>query len=319
MRRVLTILGLVLAVAGFALWAMGGLVPLQAALTETQRAAQNSLAQAVRAIKAQSPGALTGLLGVTFLYGVLHAAGPGHGKMLIGGYAMARRVRPLPVVTLALAASLAQAAVAVVLVYAALTLLDWTREAVVDASEQVMAPLGIALIGGLGLWLVIRGGRHLARHAVAPAKDATEVLPSGIPNLRGTPSHGPGHDPHHVHSDACGHAHGPTLEEIADVTSFRDAALLVAGVAIRPCTGALFLLILTWQLGIGGAGIAGTFAMGIGTATVTIAAALMAVWAREGALAGLASGRVGQALPVLELAVGLLIVIVAAAQLAAFF
>lgn len=318
MRRILTILGLVLALVGVVVWMSGGLAPLQSGLTEAQRAAQNSLAQAVRAIKAERPGALVGLLVVTFGYGVLHAAGPGHGKMLIGGYAMARRVRPLPVIAVALAASLAQAAVAVILVYAAVTVLNWTRDAVVDASEQVMAPLGIALIAILGLWLMVRGARHLSRHQIAPAPRTATPLPSGVPDLRSAPSHAADRDPHHCHTTDCGHAHGPTLEEIADVTTFRDAALLIAGVAIRPCTGALFLLILTWQLGIGAAGIAGTFAMGIGTAMVTITAALLAIWAREGALAGLAQGRIGQALPVLELAVGLLIVIVSAGQLAAF-
>jgi nickel/cobalt transporter (NicO) family protein len=319
MRRILTILGLVLALVALGLWATGGLHPLQVALTDAQRAAQASLAHAVRAIKAGNPGALAGLLAVTFGYGVLHAAGPGHGKLLIGGYALARRVRPLPVILLALAASLAQAAVAVMLVYAAVTVLDWTRDAVVDASEQVMAPLGMAMIGLLGLWLMVRGVRHLSRRATAPAVQAGAALPSGIPDLRSTPGHAVSHDPHHVHSADCGHAHGPSLEEIADVTTLRDAALLIAGVAIRPCTGALFLLILTWQLGIGAAGIAGAFAMGIGTATVAIAAALLAIWAREGALAGLAQGRIAQALPVLELAVGALIVVVSASQLAAFF
>ena len=317
MRRVLTIFGLVLAVAGLGLWAMGGLDPLQAALTDAQRAAQAHLARAVRAIKAEDAGALAGLLAVTFAYGVLHAAGPGHGKLLIGGYAMARRVRPVPVIVLALVASLAQAAVAVVLVYGAVTLLDWTREAVVNASEQVMAPLGVALIGLLGLWLMVRGLRHVSRHAPPPVGPAAVVASPGIPDLRGTPSHAAGHDPHHVHSADCGHAHGPTLDEIAEVTTFRDAAILIAGVAMRPCTGALFLLILTWQLGIGGAGIAGTFAMGIGTAMVTITAALLAIWAREGALASLAQGRVGQALPVLEIGVGLVIVVASAGQLAA--
>ncbi len=318
MRRILTILGLVLAVIGLGLWALGGLGPVHAALTEAQRSAQNSLADAVRAIKAGSPGALAGLLAVTFGYGVLHAAGPGHGKMLIGGYAMARRVRPVPIALLALSASLAQAAVAVVLVYVAVAVLSRTREAVVDASERIMAPLSIALIGLLGLWLVQRSLRRLWRERTpaGPAKHRA-ARPADVPDLRGTPSHAPHHE--HLHSDDCGHAHGPSLTEMAEVTNLRDAAWLVAGVAMRPCTGALFLLILTWHLGIGAAGVAGAFAMGIGTAVVTIAAALMAIWAREGALAGLAKGHVASALPVLELAVGLVIVIVTAGQLASFF
>ena len=85
----------------------------------------------------------------------------------------------------------------------------------------------------------------------------------------------------------------------------------MAGIALRPCSGALFVLILTWQLGIGMAGVIGAFVMGLGTASVTVAVAVMAVWAREGAFAFLPQDRVVRAIPVVELALGGVIAVAA--------
>ena len=130
--------------------------------------------------------------------------------------------------------------------------------------------------------------------------------------------HGHGHE-HHDHGPdcGCGHAHGPTVEEVARLTGWRDTAALIASVAVRPCSGALFLLILTFQLGIGAAGVAGAFAMGLGVAVVTIGVAVLAVWSREGALAGLGEARIWRMMPVLELAAGAVIASLALGMLGA--
>lgn len=293
MRRVVMLAGLGVAAGLVLLWWAGGLALLAREAAEAQRAVQGQLAGAVRAIKMGAPGAWAALLALCFGYGVVHAAGPGHGKFLIGGYGVARRVRLLPLAGIALAASLAQAVVAVALVYAGLMALGWTRERMVGLAEGVMTAASWAAIAAIGLWLVWRGGRGLWRQA------------------QQTHHHHDHHDHDHHHDETCGHAHGPTLAQVAEVAGWRDTAALIAGVAIRPCSGALFLLILTFQLGIGAAGVAGAFAMGAGVAVVTMAVALLAVWSREGALASLGEARIWRALPVLELAAGAVIAILA--------
>ena len=163
MRHALIGLGVVLAVSLLILWLTGGFAALQAWILAGQREIQSSLAAAVRAIKRQQPGALAALLTVCFSYGFLHAAGPGHGKVVIGGFGLGRRVPLLTLSAISLAASLAQAAVAVGFVYAGVALLGWTREQAHGVADDIMAPVGTLAIVGVGLWLMWRGLRGLQR------------------------------------------------------------------------------------------------------------------------------------------------------------
>ncbi len=297
MQRSLLISGLLVLALLVILWATGAFAQLTLWALGEQRAVQNALARAIRGVRAGDAGAVLALLTVCFSYGFLHAVGPGHGKVLIGGYGVARRVRMLPLMAIAFAASMAQAAVAVAIVAALFAVLGWTREAVLGVSEDVMAPVGHLLVGLVGAWLVWRGASRIWRQRVQNHDDHHD------------------HDHHHVHNEHCNHAHGPTMAEVTALTGWRDTAALIAGIAIRPCSGALFLLILTFQMGIAFAGIVGTFVMGLGTASVTVAVALLAVWSREGALATLSETRLARALPVIEIMAGALVIVVAAQML----
>ncbi len=328
MRRTFLILGLVIALTLAALWATGMGAVVQHWVLDQQRAVQTQLAGAVRALRAGHPGALAALLAVCFGYGVAHAAGPGHGKLVIGGYGVAQRIAVLPLAGIALAASLAQAAVAVTLVGTGVLVLGWSRDRLEGVNEQIMAPLGTAAIAGVGLWLMLRGWRAMARaggsesghrargydaggHA-AGGHDAGGHGAGGH-RLQGHPHQGHANHAHgpadHVHDAHCGHAHGPTLDQVTGLANWRDAVVLIGGIALRPCTGALFLLILCFAMGIGPAGVAGAFAMGLGTACVTIAVAALAVWAREGMFASLpgaqgTAARLAVAVPVVQILAG---------------
>jgi nickel/cobalt transporter (NicO) family protein len=290
--RILTAAGLAAVLAVAALWFWGGFNDLAQWAAARQREVQNTMAGALRALRGGEPGALMALMAVAFSYGFVHAAGPGHGKVVIGGYGVARRVPIFRLSAIALAGSLAQATTAVVLVYGGVFLLDWSRDHVVALAEVQMAVIGNVLIGLVGLWLVWRGLRGVLRPREAVAAVAG-----------------------HQHSDLCdhcGHRHGPSIDEVSRLTSWREAAAIVVAIAARPCTGALFLLILTWRMGLEAAGIAGVYVMGLGTAAVTVTVAAMSVLAREGTIgtAGRFAG-LRTALPVLELTAGAAIAIVA--------
>ena len=289
---------LALAAGLLAAWAFGAFDALAAQGLAAQRAFRDDLAGALRALRGGQAGALWGLVALSFGYGVLHAAGPGHGKLLIGGYGAGRRVALVRLVVIAVISSLAQATVAIVLVYGGLGLFGLTRDAIGAVGDGTMMVAGHLMVAAIGLWLVWRSLRALPR------------------------AHDHDHDhPQHHHHDGpcttCGHRHGPTLDEVQAATSWREGAALVAGIAIRPCTGALMLLVLCWQLGLVWAGIAGAYAMGLGTALITAGVAILSVTAREGAFAGLPGlTRARAALPVLGILAGLLITTAALAMLA---
>lgn len=262
-------LGAVLGILGLALWlwGFGGADDVARWAAAGQRDVQNAMARGLRALHAGQPGALLTLLSVCFAYGFFHAAGPGHGKVLIGAYGVARRVPLLRLSVLALASSLAQALTAIGLVLVGVWALNWTRTQMTETAERWFAPLSYVAIGAIGLWLAFRGARRLwQQRALAE----------------------------HHHHDAvcatCGHAHGPSPEQAAEVTSLRGALALVGAIALRPCTGALFLLVLTWRMDLLMVGVLGTFAMALGTAMVTVAVAIAATVLREGTLAQMTSG-----------------------------
>lgn len=316
MRRAITIAVIIAAALLGWLWLSGGFTALGSWAAAEQRDFQNSIARTLRALRGGEAGALALLMGSCFAYGFFHAIGPGHGKLLVGGYGMARDVPMLRLSAIALLSSLGQAVTAIVLAYGGLWLLGATRDRMVATAEAWLAPLSYVLIALIGLWLVVRGLRRLRLAKVADDH--------GYPHNHADYDHTHHHDhSHHHHDDtcsSCGHRHGPSLDEASNAHSLRDALILIGGIAIRPCTGALFVLIITWQMGIAVAGIAGAFAMALGTASVTVAVGIAASGFRGGIMRSVASaGALVWIMPVIEVAAGLFVVILSAVLLLRVF
>ncbi len=284
----LLIIPLLAAVLGLGwFWYVGGFDQLAAWAAQEQRHFQNAIARALRAARTGEAGALTALLTVCFAYGFFHAVGPGHGKVLIGGYGVGRRAPVLRLVAISVISSLGQSLTAILLVYAGVWIFHLTRQHLTGLAEEIMAPLSYGAIVLVGLWLLVRGVRH-ALSLRQPAADH--------------------HHHDHDHDHDCGHRHGPTLDEVERAGSLRETLALIGAIAIRPCSGAIFVLLITWQMGIALAGIAGTVAMGLGTATVTVAVALAAAGTRGGLVTALAgSPLLARAIPVAEILAGLVI------------
>jgi nickel/cobalt exporter len=293
MRNLIWVPAALAVAAGIWLWGYGGADRVAIAAANGQQQVQNGMAQALRSLKAGEMGALVSLWVLCFGYGFFHAAGPGHGKLVIGGYGLGRRVPMGRLAAMAVASSLAQAATAIILVYAGVLVLGWSRETMQGLADTGLNTLSNALIAGIGLWLLWRGGLALwrARQVSVPQRGELDVTAHDFVPLHGLGQLMPDMSPADGQiCETCGHAHGPTLAQVEQVHSLRDALIVIGAIAVRPCTGALFLLILTWRIGIDWAGIAGAFIMGLGTATVTLAVAMASVSFRESALMQMASG-----------------------------
>lgn len=246
-----------------------------------QRDFQNGLARSLRALKSGEGGAWAGLLGLCWGYGFVHAVGPGHGKFLVGAFGAARPVGMGRLAGATIAASLGQALTAVLLVLGGIGLFSMTRRQLTLLAETTLTQFSLISILLIGLWLTFRGARRSAALVGA-------VLPR--PRIAAA---GQAHVHMHGHGDrlpcaSCGHAHAPSPQAIGTASNWRELASVILAIAVRPCSGAILLLVLTWQMNILAAGIAGAFAMATGTACLTLLVAVLGASLRSGAMAGLA-------------------------------
>ena len=79
----------------------------------------------------------------------------------------------------------------------------------------------------------------------------------------------------------CGHAHLPTARDVSTSLTWSKAFSLAFAVGIRPCTGALLVLVFAKTLGIYWAGIGSTFAMALGTFITVTAVATLTVYSKK--------------------------------------
>jgi nickel/cobalt exporter len=239
--------------------------------------------------------AVWALLGISFLYGIFHAVGPGHGKAVISSYLVANEETWRRGVILSFASAILQAFVAVAIVGVAAALLNATAGQICSA-ERVVEMASYALIVLIGLRLLWVKGRGFLRAAGNLNRPLHAVGAAVTPPYEHD-HHSHDHDhrhPHHDddHASAWGHAHGPEPQDLAGPGGWRRGLSAIVAVGLRPCSGAIIVLVFALAQGLFWTGVAATFMMGLGTAVTVGAIATMAVWARSAAarLAGARSG-----------------------------
>lgn len=259
---------------------------------------------AVRAIR-HDESAIWTLLALSFAYGVVHAAGPGHGKAVVSSYLLATRQTLRNGVVLAFIASLAQAAGAIALIVVASLVLHMTSVSMTLAAFklEIVSDLLVVLLGCWLVWSKIIQPARARYSSFDPANALTALESysgtatssadrlkfqaggaSGVTvsafgsylSAHPTPHH------HHDHNGCdCGHAHMPDARAAAGSLDWRKAWTVVMSTALRPCTGALIVLVFSISQGLWLAGIVATLVMGLGTAITVASLAVLAVSARK--------------------------------------
>jgi len=216
----------------------------------TQRELHQALAGALRAVQEDGGIAAPALVWLGFLYGVFHAAGPGHGKVVITTYLATQKETLGRGIALAATASLLQGLTAVTAVFGTVLVLEQTTRQSQRLAGNIEL-LGFALVALLGAFLTWRHARRLFQ-----AKATTAC-------------------------SSCGHHHHAPAPDKAGPGAFTAAVL---SIGLRPCSGAILVLVLAIALDLRSAGIAAVLAMSLGTALSTAALATLATLARDQAV-----------------------------------
>jgi nickel/cobalt exporter len=186
-------------------------------------------------------------------------------------------------------------------------LLGATAKAMND-SVRMIEICSYALIVAVGLRLVWVKGVGLVREYRSLAHGRQNIVPGGVAlslaghrlsDLSGGGDCGCGHEHRapfachgHDHDhERCehddldvlpwGHAHGPEPSELAGPDGWRHGLSAVIGVGLRPCSGAILVLVFALAQGLFWTGVASTLMMGLGTAITVAVSAILAVSAKS--------------------------------------
>jgi nickel/cobalt transporter (NicO) family protein len=236
------------------------------------------MSNAIRQLKSGSKSAAAWtLLSISFLYGVFHAAGPGHGKAVVTGWVLATENELKRGIFIAFLSALIQAMTAIIVVSALLLLVSGASAMARDVAG-FLESASYLMIAGMGLYLVWNGWNSFRRKVVAAPAN-----PPGPFELMSRPDA----MTDHVHDEncGCGHGHAPVAAAVRGDWSLSRAFAMAFAVGIRPCSGAILVLVASHTLGLYWAGVASTLAMGFGVFLTIAAIASLAVYAKTTAIA----------------------------------
>ncbi|KAF6661429.1 nickel/cobalt transporter [Enterobacteriaceae bacterium EKM102V] len=248
---------------GLLVWIYWSQILLQSVLW--QKDLHRQMTQLLQQVAEQPHQAGLSLVIFSLLYGVLHALGPGHGKVVIATFLATHPARVKTSIRLTLLASLLQGSVAIGLVTVMLVILQ-TSSRQLHLSSFWLEKGSYLLVIGLGVLMGYRALRALWR----------ALRPRPAPLFRAF-------QPHHQHDAqcGCGHAHLPTPQQMQGSVSLKTQLLVVVSMGLRPCSGAIMMLLFAKVIGVYGWGVLSAAVMALGTALTISAIGVLVQQARS--------------------------------------
>lgn len=293
-KKTMTLVAFMLLTVGlYQFWLMWP--SLVIASIQWQREVNAQLADILYEAKASPFTAGSYLIGFSFLYGMLHSLGPGHGKVIVTTYLATHPTKAKTSLVLTIVSAFVQAMVAIVLV----SVLVWGFSAsmrAVNEKAMLFVSLSFALVvvlGGLICWKSIKqilqamraqkpASLHMMSFRAIQSNEKTNgnkglVAKSGdnapallkVKTRHSTDSH------IHNESCGCGHQHVPGADAINRASTWREYVGIIASIGIRPCTGAIMVLLFANVAGLYWMGVLSAIVMAVGTAFTTSIIALM--------------------------------------------
>lgn len=253
---------------GAALWLHWQDALLQSSLW--QKALHQRLVSLLQQVVENPLNAGAMLMLFSFIYGVLHSAGPGHGKVIIATYLATHPLKLKQSLRLTLASSLVQGIVAIVLVTVVLSVLQLSTR-MVHQSGFWLEKGSYLLVALIGLMLCYRAAKRMITLVRSSRRAPLQI--SAIRPL----------EPMHVHGPdcGCGHRHLPTAQEMEAKGGWKTTLAIVLSIGMRPCSGAIVVLLFSKVLDIYYWGMAAAIAMSFGTAATISLLALLVHSARR--------------------------------------
>lgn len=220
------------------------------AISAVQRNLNESInAFALRIKKGEGLGAAAALLALSLVYGLIHALGPGHRKIILTSYFLQAEVTPLSGIGTAFGIAMVHGVSALILMSVLYFLLHVTISQTFNTAYVLMERISYGIIVALGIYLIVRALLEARERRTAEDEEAAGI--------------------------------SSAAKQTASMQRRSENAAFIISSGIVPCPGASLILIFLFAQRLYAVGIFSVFAMSLGMGITLAAVAASVLFAKE--------------------------------------